>query len=183
VGVAAAELDLVGPGDPVQEPAGVVGAGVGAHEVEDRAGMVDEVVGQSDGRGEGVAADRLGPAIAEVAGQVEEGGEAAGGAGELGGPAGQVGQIPASGGQPRLQVAFEGEQQLAGLWVEDEDGWVVAGRAGQAGGQRLELEGVAVGDRLGDGRSAGLAAADQAWRKAVQEPGQQSASSEAGSAG
>jgi hypothetical protein len=47
----------------------------------------------------------------------------------------------------------------------------------------LELEGVAVGDRLGDGWSAGLAAADQAWRKAVQEPGQQSASSEAGSAG
>ena len=38
VGVAAAELDLVGAGDPVQQPAGVVGAGVGAHEVEDRAG-------------------------------------------------------------------------------------------------------------------------------------------------
>ena len=77
--------------------------------------MVDEVVGESDGGGEGVAADRLGPAVAEVAGQVQEGGEAAAGAGELGGPAGQVGQIPAAGGQPRLQVALEGQQQLAGV--------------------------------------------------------------------
>ena len=100
MGVAAAELDLVGPGDPVQQPAGVVGARVGAHEVEHRPGMLDEVVGQSDGGGEGVTADRLGPAVAEVAGQVEEGGEAAGGAGELGRPAGQVGQVATVGSEP-----------------------------------------------------------------------------------
>ena len=116
-------------------------------------------------------------------GQVEEGGEAAGGAGELGCPAGQVGEVAAVGGQPGLQVAFEGEQQLAGLWVEGEHGWVVAGRAGQAGGQGLELQGVAVGHRLGDGWGAGLAAADQAWREAVEEPGQQAAAAEPGSAG
>jgi hypothetical protein len=52
VGVAAAELDLVGPGDPVQQPAGIVDAGVGAHEIEDRAGMVDEVVGEEPVRAE-----------------------------------------------------------------------------------------------------------------------------------
>jgi len=49
----------------------------------------------------------LGPAVAEVAGEVEEGGEAAGGAGELGRPAGEVGQVAAVGSQPRLQVALE----------------------------------------------------------------------------
>ena len=84
-------------------------------------------------------------------GQVEEGGEAAGGAGELGCPAGQMGQVAAVGGQPRLQVALEAKQQLARVRIEGEHGWVVAGWAGQAGGQGLELEGVAVGHGLGDG--------------------------------
>jgi hypothetical protein len=109
VGIAAAELGAVGAVDPVQEPAGVVGARVGAHEVEHGSGVVDEVVGQSDGAGEGVGTDGLGPAVAVMFGEVEEGGEAAGGAGELGGPAGQGGQVAAVGGQPGLQVAFEPE--------------------------------------------------------------------------
>jgi hypothetical protein len=49
VGIAAAELGAVGPGDPVQEPAGVVEVLVGAHEVEHGAGVLDEVVGEPDG--------------------------------------------------------------------------------------------------------------------------------------
>ena len=93
--VAAAELHLVGAPNPVQEPAGVLGPGVGAHQVEDGAGVVDEVAGQLDGAGEDGGVDRLGPAVAEVAGQMEEGGEAAGGAGELGRPAGQMRQVAA----------------------------------------------------------------------------------------
>jgi hypothetical protein len=53
-----------------------------------------------------------------VAGQVQEGGEAASGAGELGCPAGQVGQVAAAGGEPGLEVALESEEQLASLGVE-----------------------------------------------------------------
>jgi hypothetical protein len=34
VGIPAGELCLVGAADPVQQPAGIVGAGVGAHQVE-----------------------------------------------------------------------------------------------------------------------------------------------------
>jgi hypothetical protein len=109
VGIAAGELGPVGAGDPVQEPAGVVEAGVGAHEIEHRPGVLDQVVGQPDGAGEGVGADRSGPAVVEVAGQVQQCGEPAGGAGELGCPAGQVSQVAAAGGQPGLQVAFEPE--------------------------------------------------------------------------
>jgi hypothetical protein len=45
--------------------------------------------------------------VVQVAGEVEEGGEATGGAGEFGCPAGQVGEVPAAGGQAGLQVAFE----------------------------------------------------------------------------
>ena len=116
VGVAAAELGSAGAGDPVQQPAGIVDAGVGPHQVEHRPGVVDEVVGQPEGARECVGADRLGPAVAEVVGQMQEGGEAAGGAGELGRPAGQVGQVAAACGQPGLQVALEGEQQLARRW-------------------------------------------------------------------
>ena len=41
VGIAAGELGAVGAGEPVQEPAGVVDAGVGAHEIEDRPGVLD----------------------------------------------------------------------------------------------------------------------------------------------
>jgi hypothetical protein len=125
VGIAAAELGAVGASDPVQQPAGVVKAGVGAHEIEDRAGVLDEVVGQSDGAGEGLGPDGLGPAVAEMFGQVQEGGEAAGGAGELGCPAGEVGQIPAMGGESGLQVALEAKQQLGRLLVENEHGWPV----------------------------------------------------------
>jgi pimeloyl-ACP methyl ester carboxylesterase len=52
--------------------------------------VLDQVVGELDGGGEGVAAYGVGPAVAEMFGQVEEGGEAAGGAGELGRPAWNV---------------------------------------------------------------------------------------------
>ena len=100
VGVAARELGLAAAVDPVQQPAGVVDAGVGAHEVEYRPGVVDQVGGQLDCTGEDVAGDRPVPAVAEVAGQVQETGEAAGGSGELGCPAGQVGEVAAVGGQP-----------------------------------------------------------------------------------
>jgi hypothetical protein len=89
VGVAAAELRSAGANDPVQQPTGV-DAGVGAHQVEHGASVVDQVGGQPDGAGEGVSADRLCPAVAQVAGQVQEGGEAAGGPGKLGRPPGQV---------------------------------------------------------------------------------------------
>jgi hypothetical protein len=99
----------------IQQPPGVPHARVGAHQVEHRPGVLDQVVGQPESAGEGVAADRLGPAVTQVASQVEEGGETAGGAGELGRPAGQVGQIPAAGGQAGLQVAFEAEQQFRGV--------------------------------------------------------------------
>ena len=40
VGVAAAELGSAGAGDPVEQPAGIVDAGVGAHQVENRPGVV-----------------------------------------------------------------------------------------------------------------------------------------------
>ena len=66
--------------------------------------------------------------------------------------------------------------------VEGEHGGVVAGRDDQAGCQSLELDGVAGGDRLGDGWGAGLAAANQALGKAVEEPGQQPPAPEAGPA-
>ena len=68
MGVAAAELGAVGTADPVEQPAGVVNSGVGAHEVEHGAGVLDQVVGQPDRGGEGVGADRVGPAVAQVAG-------------------------------------------------------------------------------------------------------------------
>jgi len=70
VGVAAAELGPAGAADPVQQPAGVIEAGVGAHQVEHRPGVLDQVAGQPEGAGEGVGADWAGPAVAEVAGQV-----------------------------------------------------------------------------------------------------------------
>jgi hypothetical protein len=73
--------------------------------------VLDEVVGQSDSAGEGVGPDGLGPAVAEMFGQVEEGGEAAGGPGEFGRPAGQVGQVAAVDSEPRLQVTLEVEQR------------------------------------------------------------------------
>jgi hypothetical protein len=41
VGVATAELRQAGAADPVQQPAGVIGARVGAHQVEHGAGVVD----------------------------------------------------------------------------------------------------------------------------------------------
>jgi hypothetical protein len=100
--VPAAELRPVGAVDPVQQPAGVIDPGVGAHQVEDGAGMLDQVVGQPDGGGKGVGGDGLGPAVAQVASEVQEGSEAAGGAGEFGCPAGQMGQITTAGGQPGL---------------------------------------------------------------------------------
>jgi hypothetical protein len=102
VGVAARELHLAGARDPVQQPARIVEAGVGAHQVEHGSGVVDQVVGQPDGGGEGVGADGAGPAVTQVAGQVQEPSEAAGGAGELGRPPGQMGQVTAASGQPRL---------------------------------------------------------------------------------
>jgi hypothetical protein len=71
VGVAARELYLAGARDPVEQPAGVVDAGVGAHQVEHGPGVLDQVAGQPDGAGEGVAGDRLCPAVAQVAGEVE----------------------------------------------------------------------------------------------------------------
>jgi hypothetical protein len=57
VGVAAAELGPVGAADPVQQPAGVLDPGVGAHQVEDGAGVLDQVAGQLDGGGKGVGDD------------------------------------------------------------------------------------------------------------------------------
>ena len=68
VGISTAELAAASAVDPVQKPAGVVCAGVGAHEVEHGVGMLDEVVGESDGTGEVVSPDGLGPAVAEEAG-------------------------------------------------------------------------------------------------------------------
>ena len=70
VGVAAAEVRLAGAADPVQQPAGIVDAGVGAHQVEHGSGVLDQVVGQPDGAGEDPCGDRSGPAVAQVAGQV-----------------------------------------------------------------------------------------------------------------
>jgi hypothetical protein len=68
VGITAAELDLVGAVDPVQQPASIVDAGVGAHQVEHRPGVSDQVAGQPDGGGEGAGADGLGPAVTQVPG-------------------------------------------------------------------------------------------------------------------
>jgi hypothetical protein len=80
VGVAAAELDSAAALNPVEQPAGVVDAGVGAHQVKDGQGVVGQVVGQSDRAGEGVGVDEAGPAIAEMGGKVQQGSDAAGGA-------------------------------------------------------------------------------------------------------
>src|SRR5215211_5817565 len=110
VGVSAAELAAAGAVDPVQEPSSVVEAGVGAHQVKHGQGVVDEVVGQSNSGSEGVGSNRLDPAVAEVAGQVEQASEPAGGAGELGCPAGQVGEVAAAGSQPGLQITLESQQ-------------------------------------------------------------------------
>jgi hypothetical protein len=91
VSIAAADLSPPGAVDPVQQPAGVICAGVGTHEVEHGSDMLDQVAGQPDGAGEGVGADGPGPTVAKVLGEVQEAGEAADGAGELGRPAGQMG--------------------------------------------------------------------------------------------
>jgi len=122
MGVAASEVVLAAAGDPVQQPAGVLHTWVGAHQVEHCLGVVDQVAGQADGAGEGVAADRAGPAVPEVAGQVQEPSEPAGGAGELGRPPGQVGQVAAVSGQAGLQLALQGQELLPGGLVEDEQG-------------------------------------------------------------
>jgi hypothetical protein len=45
MGVTAGELRLAGAADPVQQPAGIIDAGVGAHQVEHRPGVVDQVAG------------------------------------------------------------------------------------------------------------------------------------------
>jgi hypothetical protein len=66
VGVAASELGLAGARDPVQQPAGILDPWVGPHQVEHRPGMVDQVVGQPDGAGEGVGADRPVPAVSQM---------------------------------------------------------------------------------------------------------------------
>ena len=110
MGVATAELGAAGAGDPVQQPAGVIDAGVGAHEVEHRPGVVDQVVGQPDGGGEGVGADRLGLAVAQVTGQMQQACHPAGGAGGLGRPPGEMGQVAAVGGKSGFQVALEPQQ-------------------------------------------------------------------------
>jgi hypothetical protein len=138
VGVAAAELRLPRTVDPVEQPAGIIEARVGAHQVEHGPGVLDQVGGQPGGAGEDVGADGLGPAAAQVLGQMQEGGEATGGAGELGRPAGQMGQVAAASGQPGLQVALEAQQQFPGRLVEEQQGRpVVAGGDGQAGSQGL----------------------------------------------
>ena len=64
VGVAAGELLVAGAVDPVEEPAGVVDAGVGAHQVERGQGVVRQVAGQPDRTREGVGGDGAGPAVA-----------------------------------------------------------------------------------------------------------------------
>jgi hypothetical protein len=118
VGIPAGELRLVGAADPVQQPAGVVHSGVGAHQVEHGSGVLDQVAGEAGGAGEGVGADWVGPAVAQVAGHVQQPGEAAGGPGELGRPPGQLGEVAAAGGQAGLKVALEAQQLLARRLVE-----------------------------------------------------------------
>jgi hypothetical protein len=71
VGGAAGELLVAGAVDPVQEPAGVVDAGVGAHQVEHRQGVVGQVASESDRAGEGFGSDRTGPAVAEMGGEMQ----------------------------------------------------------------------------------------------------------------
>jgi hypothetical protein len=44
-GVPAAELAAVGAADPIQQPASVIDAGVGPHEIEHGPGVVGQVVG------------------------------------------------------------------------------------------------------------------------------------------
>ena len=174
VGVAAGELPLAGAGDPVQQPAGVIDPEVGAHQVEHRPGVLDQVPGQPDGAGHGVAADRAGPAVAEMAGEVKEAGKAAGGAGELCRPPGQMGQVVAAGGQPGLEVTLAPSRCLPAAWSRVSTAGSAssgrAGRDGQSGGQGLEFQGVAVGHRRQHRWGACLAVADQALGEAVEEP-------------
>jgi hypothetical protein len=98
-----------------------------------------------------------------------------------------MGQITPASAQPRLQVLLEREQQFGRRLVENQQGWaLIAGRAsrdGEAGREGLKLHGVAVGHRRRHGWGAGLSAADQAWREAVEEAGQQAAAAEPGSVG
>ena len=98
MGIPAGELRLVGAADPVQQPTGVIDPGIGAHKVEHRSGVVDQVVGKLDGAGEGVGIDRPVPTVVQVAGQVQQAGQPSGGAGEFGRPAGQVREVAAVGG-------------------------------------------------------------------------------------
>ena len=119
-----------------------------------------------------------------MAGQMEEGGKAAGGTGELGRPAGEVGEVAAVGSEPGLEVVLEAEQQLGGRRLEgQQDRALVVDGSGQAGGQGLELEGIAVGHRRWHRWSAGLAAADQTLGEAVQESCQQAPAPEPGPSG
>jgi hypothetical protein len=138
-----------------------VGAGLA---LAGAAAMLDPVARQPGRVGEGVGADRVGPAVAEVAGQVQLRGEPAGGAGQLGGPAGQLRQVAAAGGQPPLQVTLEAQQQLGRL----------GSRVSRAGAQpaqgrpdscRPTGEGVAPGGRRGD-----LAVAGRPISAAVVDP-------------
>src|SRR4029450_2057836 len=77
--------------------------------------MLDQVAAQPNSAGELVRADRPGPAVAQVASQVEQASQAAGRAGKLGRPASQMGQIAAAGGQPRVPVPRAGQQHIPAL--------------------------------------------------------------------
>jgi integrase len=176
VSIAAGELLVIGAVDPFQQPARVVNAGVGAHQVKYRQGVLYQVVSQPHRAGECVGVDGTGPAVTEVGGEVQQGRDAAGGAGELGGPAGQMRQVAAANGQAGFQSALEVQQQLAGVGLQGKDRRVVAGEAGrgaQAGGQGLQFCRVSVGQHWRHGWRSGLAPADQACWETVEEAGQQ----------
>src|SRR5690606_3792165 len=120
--VAGGEPGGSGASGPVQDDAGVVDGRVGADGVVGSLGVGGEVLAELACGLDGGQVDGAAVAVAEVGGEVEQGGDADDGANEFPGPVGHVGQVAGAGPQPRLDVLQELDDAVLGLLGEGEGG-------------------------------------------------------------
>ncbi len=161
---------------PFQDGSGALVGGVDAHGVEDHQGVGLEVVAQAHGGVQGVGVDGAGPSVVGVGGQVQQSGDAGGGAVVLSGPFGDVGQGAAA-VEGVLGVLLVVGHQGVGLGGQRQDGGV--GPVGECQGQGGDGAFVGLGDGFGDGGGEDLSAADQGLGQGVEEAGEQAAAVEA----
>ncbi len=113
-GFAAGEPGASAADDPVEDGSGVLDDGVGGHGVEHGEGVRQVVVAEAGGVVDEPCGDGLAPAGADGGGEVEQSGDAGGGAGEFGGPVGEVAELGVR-GEARFEGAFEVENALVCL--------------------------------------------------------------------